>query len=147
MPNLPETVVAFLAANAIGAVFSLDVEPTSAPAGVVDRFGQIEPTVLFAADGYLYGGKRFDCLGRLRRDRGPRCPPSAQVVVVGNLADEPDLRGVPGARSFADVHRRRRPADRRLRAAALRPPRLHPLLVGHDRRGRSASSTGPAACC
>ncbi len=64
MPNLPETVIAFLATNAIGAVFS-STSADFGTAGVIDRFGQIDPVVLFAADGYMYGGKRFDCLERL----------------------------------------------------------------------------------
>ncbi|HKA03073.1 MAG TPA: acetoacetate--CoA ligase [Acidimicrobiales bacterium] len=100
MPNLPETVVMMLAATAIGAVFS----STSADfgvAGVVDRFGQIEPTVLLASDGYVYGGQRFDCLARLAEIQAA-LPSVRDTVVVGNLADDPDLSGIPGARSFAD---------------------------------------------
>ncbi len=100
MPNVPETVVAFLATNAIGAVFSSTSADFGA-AGVVDRFGQIGPKVLFVADGYLYGGKRFDCLGRLPEIQAG-LPTLEHVVVVGNLSDEPDLRGRPGVRSFAD---------------------------------------------
>ena len=72
MPNLPETVIAFLAANAVGAIFS-STSADFGTAGVIDRFGQIEPVLLFAADGYLYGGKRFECLDRLARD--PCRPP------------------------------------------------------------------------
>jgi acetoacetyl-CoA synthetase len=100
MPNLPETVVTMLAATAIGAVFS----STSADfgvAGVVDRFGQIAPSVLLASDGYLYGGQRFECLARLAEIRAA-LPSVRETVVVGNLADEPDLSGIDGARSFAD---------------------------------------------
>ena len=100
MPNVPETVVAFLATNALGAVFSSTSADFGA-AGVVDRFGQIGPKVLFAADGYLYGGKRFDCLGRLPEIQAG-LPTLEHVVVVGNLSDEPDLRGRPGVRSFPD---------------------------------------------
>ena len=100
MPNLPETVVMMLAATAIGAVFS----STSADfgvAGVVDRFGQIAPTVLLASDGYTYGGQRFDCLERLAEIRAA-LPSVRDTVVVGNLADEPDLSGIDGSLSLAD---------------------------------------------
>ena len=100
MPNVPETVVMMLAATAIGAVFS----STSADfgvAGVVDRFGQIAPSVLLASDGYTYGGQRYDCLERLAEIRAA-LPSVRDTVVVGNLADEPDLSRVAGARSFAD---------------------------------------------
>ena len=99
MPNVPETVIAMLAATSIGAVFS-STSADFGPAGVVDRFGQIEPVVLFAADGYLYGGKRFDCLGRLGEIRAA-LPTLRRVVVSGNLAEYPDVAGVPDATTFA----------------------------------------------
>jgi acetoacetyl-CoA synthetase len=59
LPNIPETVVAFLASASIGAVWS-SCSPDFGPRSVVDRFAQIEPKVLLAVDGYRYGGKDFD---------------------------------------------------------------------------------------
>ena len=59
MPNLPETIVAALGAATVGAVWS-SCSPDFGVQGVLDRFGQIEPRVLVAADGYFFGGKRFD---------------------------------------------------------------------------------------
>lgn len=59
LPNSPEAVVAFLACASIGAIWSCCSPDFGAPA-VVDRFSQIEPKVLFATDGYSYGGKWFD---------------------------------------------------------------------------------------
>lgn len=59
LPNIPEAVVAFLACASIGAVWS-SCSPDMGAASVVDRFRQIEPKVLFAVDGYQYGGKSFD---------------------------------------------------------------------------------------
>ena len=59
VPNAPESIVAMLAAASIGAVWS-SCSPDFGVNGVVDRFGQIEPTVLFTADGYRYNGKWFD---------------------------------------------------------------------------------------
>ena len=64
MPNSPETAIAMLATNALGAVFT-STSPDFGVAGVLDRFGQVEPTVLIAADGYVYGGNRHDRLNRL----------------------------------------------------------------------------------
>ena len=61
MPNVPETVVAFLAAASIGAIWS-SAAPEFGARSVVDRFAQIEPTVLLAVDGYRYGGRDFDRL-------------------------------------------------------------------------------------
>ena len=64
MPNLPETVVAALGTAAVGAVWS-SCSPDFGVQGVLDRFGQIEPRVLVAADGYFFGGKCFDVVPRL----------------------------------------------------------------------------------
>lgn len=60
MPNIPETIVAFLACASIGAVWS-SCSPDFGFRSVTDRFRQIEPKILFAVDGYQYGGKKFDC--------------------------------------------------------------------------------------
>ena len=61
MPNMPEAIVAMLAAASLGAVWS-SCSPDFGTAAVLDRFGQIEPKVLFAADGYFYNGKTYDAL-------------------------------------------------------------------------------------
>lgn len=61
MPNVPETVIAMLAAASLGAIWS-SCSPDFGASAVVDRFGQIKPRVLFAADGYQYAGKSIDCL-------------------------------------------------------------------------------------
>src|SRR5712691_392697 len=59
MPNIPETLIAFLACASMGAVWS-SCSPDFGTSSVIDRFKQIEPKVLFAVDGYQYGGKAFD---------------------------------------------------------------------------------------
>ena len=64
MPNMPETVIAMLAAASLGAIFS-SCSPDFGVQGVLDRFGQIEPKVLFACDGYRYNGKVIDMLARI----------------------------------------------------------------------------------
>jgi acetoacetyl-CoA synthetase len=65
MPNIPETVIAMLATASLGAVWS-SCSPDFGVKGVLDRFGQIEPKVLFCADGYRYAGKEIDSLPRVR---------------------------------------------------------------------------------
>ncbi len=65
MPNVPETIIAMLAATSLGAVWS-SCSPDFGINGVMDRFGQIEPKVLFACDGYHYNGKVIDSLPRVR---------------------------------------------------------------------------------
>ena len=64
LPNIPEAIVAFLACASIGAIWS-SCSPDFGPASVIDRFAQIEPKVLFAVDGYSYGGSDFDRRGVL----------------------------------------------------------------------------------
>ncbi len=59
MPNIPETLVALLARVSIGAIWS-SAAPEFGARSVIDRFAQIEPTVLLAVDGYRHGGKDFD---------------------------------------------------------------------------------------
>jgi acetoacetyl-CoA synthetase len=66
MPNLPETVIAMLATTSLGAIWS-SCSPDFGVTGVLDRFGQIQPRVLFCADGYRYSGRDIDCLERVRR--------------------------------------------------------------------------------
>ena len=87
LPNIAETIVVMLAAASIGAVFS-SCSPDFGVAGVIDRFGQIEPTVLIGADGYLYGGKRFELAERLT-EIALALPTVKRLVVVGHLGDAP----------------------------------------------------------
>ena len=85
IPNVPEAVVAMLATASIGAVWS-SCSPDFGAAGVLDRFGQIAPTVLVVADGYRYGGTMFDSLARVREFL-PSLPSVERVVVVENRTD------------------------------------------------------------
>ncbi len=64
-PNVPEAVIAMLATASLGAIWS-SCSPDFGPQGVLDRFGQIEPKVLFAADGYSYNGKIHGSESRLQ---------------------------------------------------------------------------------
>jgi acetoacetyl-CoA synthetase len=80
VPNMPETIVATLATASIGAIWS-SCSPDFGAQGVIDRFGQIEPKLLFAADGYFYGGKAFDSLARVAEFL-PRLPSVERVVVL-----------------------------------------------------------------
>ena len=68
MPNIPETIVAMLAATSLGATWS-SCSPDFGFRGVMDRFGQVRPKVLFTADGYFYNGKTFDSLAQVADDK------------------------------------------------------------------------------
>ena len=100
LPNLPEAVTAMLATASLGAIWS-SCSPEFGVDGVVDRFGQIEPKLLFTAESYCYGGKRFECLPRVaeivRRISAIRC-----VVVVPCLEAAASLAAIPGATALAD---------------------------------------------
>ena len=98
MPNLPETVVAMLAAVSIGAVWS-SCSPDFGVAGVMDRFGQIEPKVLFTADGYFYNGKTIDSLERVRRFAA-ESPSIRRLVVVAYVDAAPDMAALDHAVGF-----------------------------------------------
>ena len=80
LPNRPETYAVMLAAAGLGATFA-STSPDFGVDGVVDRFGQIEPTVLFAVPDYAYNGKRHDCLARLDEIRAS-LPTVAETFVV-----------------------------------------------------------------
>ena len=100
MPNIPETVIAMLGATAIGAIWS-SCSPDFGAAGVLDRFGQIQPRVLFCADSYLYSGREIDCLDRVR-EITRQIPEIERVVVVPYLNDSADLSGIRGATTWGE---------------------------------------------
>ena len=95
MPNMPQTVIAMLAATSIGAVWS-SCSPDFGIKGVLDRFGQIKPKVLFVADGYFFKGESLDSLDRVAsiiKD----LPSIEKVVVVPYTREEPDISGLRDA--------------------------------------------------
>ena len=98
LPNIPEAYIAMLAAATIGAVFS-STSPDFGVSGVLDRFRQIAPKVLIAADGYRYAGREHDCLDRLA-DIVTGLPTVTHVVLVPHL--EPSRSELPGTTRWAD---------------------------------------------
>ncbi len=95
MPNVPETVIAMLATTSIGAIWS-SCSPDFGTSGVLDRFGQIQPRVLFCADAYLYSGREIDCLARVA-EIAERSPEIERVVVLPYVNATPDLSSIRGA--------------------------------------------------
>jgi acetoacetyl-CoA synthetase len=101
--NRPEAVVAMLATASVGAVWS-SCSPDFGADAVLDRFGQIEPKVLFATDGYFYNGKNIDSLPALRSITA-RLPTLRAVVVVPYREREPDTSGISGAMLYPQLLR------------------------------------------
>jgi acetoacetyl-CoA synthetase len=101
MPNIPETLVAFLATASLGAIWS-SCSPDFGASSVVDRFAQIEPKVLFCVDGYRYGGRDFD---RTEVVAGLQSamPTLERTVVLSYLAPEPDLSRLDRAITWDDL--------------------------------------------
>ncbi|HET7757265.1 MAG TPA: acetoacetate--CoA ligase [Steroidobacteraceae bacterium] len=137
LPNLPETVIAMLAAASIGATWS-SCSPDFGAHGVLDRFGQIQPRVLFTADGCYYAGKTLDSLGSMAEVLA-RLPSVERVVVVPYREKQPQLArlGAAAGRAsyWSDFGARGRP----LRCAPL--PFNHPLYILY-----SSGTTGAPKC-
>jgi acetoacetyl-CoA synthetase len=135
MPNIPGTVIAMLAASSLGAVFS-SCSPDFGVQGVLDRFGQIEPRILFAADGCFYGGKVIDVIDRIA-EIAQRLPSVQQVVVVPYTQRSPDIARIPKA---VDIHDWMAPYEpRTIQFEQL--PFDHPLYVLY-----SSGTTGAPKC-
>ncbi len=133
VPNCPEAVVAMLAATSLGAVWS-SCSPDFGYEGAIDRFGQIQPKVLVTADGYLYAGKEFDSLDRVRR-LAATVGSIERVVVIPYRSPAPDLSGLPRPSLFDDFGR----DDRELAFASL--PFDHPVYILY-----SSGTTGKPKC-
>jgi acetoacetyl-CoA synthetase len=121
MPNIPETVVTFLAAASVGAIWSL-CSPDMGPLAIVDRFRQIAPKVLIAADGYRHGGKAY---GRTEVTSSilAALPSVEQVIVLPQTGDRTGLSAFPGAQDWRELARTPAP----LRTEIV--PFDHPLWV------------------
>ena len=94
MPNVTETVVAMLAATSLGAVWT-SCSPDFGFQGVMDRFGQVKPKVLFAANGYYYNGKAHDSLDKVRQI-AEEIDSLEQVVIVEIVESAPDTADIGG---------------------------------------------------
>ncbi len=101
MPNIPETLVALLAVASLGAIWS-SAAPEFGARSVIDRFAQIEPTVLLAVDGYRHGGKDFDRTAALRSIVA-ELPSVRHTVLLPYLSSDASAAGLPGALSWSEL--------------------------------------------
>jgi len=123
MPNMPETIIAMLAATSLGATWS-SCSPDFGIKGVLDRFGQIRPKVLFTANGYSFKGKKFDSLGRVSEILKD-IPSVEKVVVVPYTEEDPDISGLPKAVAYEEF-KSKGPAPE---IAFTQLPADHPLYI------------------
>jgi acetoacetyl-CoA synthetase len=135
MPNMPESVAFMLAAASLGAIWS-SASPDFGVQGVLDRFGQIAPKVLVAAEGYFYSGKTLDCLDKLA-SIVPGIPSLEKVVVVPYTREAADISGVAKAVHLGDFL-----APFTAKAVEyIRLPFDHPLYIMY-----SSGTTGAPKC-
>ncbi len=144
LPNMPEAIVSVLATASVGAVWS-SCSPDFGAQGVLDRFGQIEPKVLIACDGYYYNGKALDISDKLA-EIVSKLPSVKLVIVVSYLGRENDVaRGLntslmhrgAKAQTWGDAVHARQAAP----LAFERFPFSHPLYVLF-----SSGTTGMPKC-
>jgi acetoacetyl-CoA synthetase len=135
LPNMPEAIVAVLATAAVGAVWS-SCSPDFGVQGVLDRFGQIEPRILLTADGYFYGGRTHDSLGKAA-EIAHALPTVEQVVIVPWTGRPVALDGIPNAVLWDDFTAGRQGVP----LAFERLPFDHPLYILF-----SSGTTGVPKC-
>jgi acetoacetyl-CoA synthetase len=135
MPNMPAAMIAMLAATSLGAAWS-SCSPDFGIKGVLDRFGQIKPKILFTANGYSFKGKKIDSLERIA-DILKQLPSIEKVVVVPYTDQNPDISRVPKAVNYHDFKSSQ--ADLDIEFAQL--PFMHPLYIMY-----SSGTTGLPKC-
>ena len=137
LPNLPEATIAMLATASLGAIWS-SCSPDFGAHGVLDRFGQIAPKVLFTADGYFYAGKTLDSLAPMA-EMASQLPSVTRVVVIPYVSAEPQLGRLGAAAARATHWQAFGERGAPLHFASL--PFNHPLYILY-----SSGTTGSPKC-
>jgi len=135
IPNMPEAIIGMLAAASLGATWS-SCSPDFGIKGVLDRFGQIKPRVIFTANGYSFKGRKFDSLERISNIL-KQLPSIEKVVVVPYTQQKPDISSVPNAVHYDNF----RSAESGLEIEFTQLPFDHPLYIMY-----SSGTTGLPKC-
>ena len=134
IPNMPEAIIAMLAATSLGATWS-SCSPDFGIKGVLDRFGQTEPRVLFTADGYFFKGKTIDSLDRIAGII-KELPSIEKIVVVPYTKEQPDCSNLPNAVLYDDFK-----AKKAEEIEFVQLPFSHPVYIMY-----SSGTTGLPKC-
>jgi acetoacetyl-CoA synthetase len=135
VPNMPEAIFAMLAATSAGATWS-SCSPDFGIKGVLDRFGQIKPKVLFTTNGYWFKGKNLDSIERISNIL-KELPSIEKVVVVPYTEKEPDIGSIPNAVHYRDF----RSSKSNLKIKFEQLPFEHPHYIMY-----SSGTTGLPKC-
>ena len=135
IPNMPASIIAMLAAASIGATWS-SCSPDFGIKGVLDRFGQIKPKVLFTANGYSFKGKKLDCLERIANIL-KELPSIEKVVVVPYTEQKADISSIPNAVHYNEF----KSSESNLDIEFEQLPFDHPLYIMY-----SSGTTGLPKC-
>ncbi len=135
MPNMPDTIIFMLATASLGAIWS-SCSPDFGTQGVLDRFRQIEPSILFAVEGYYYNGKTHDTLPRIA-EIVDKLPSLESTVIVSYTRDKPDISAIRRAQHLEDFVAPWRSGDIEFRQL----PFDHPLFILY-----SSGTTGVPKC-
>jgi acetoacetyl-CoA synthetase len=135
LPNMPETVIAMLATSSLGAVWS-SCSPDFGEQGVLDRFGQIEPKVLFCTDGYWYNGKRHDVRAKTNAI-AQQIPSLATCVLLPYGDQDADTGPLQNAVTIGDATKHLQPTEIDFQQL----PFAHPLYIMF-----SSGTTGAPKC-
>lgn len=134
MPNIPETLIAMLATTSLGAAWS-SASPDFGVQGILDRFGQIEPKILIAVDGYYYNGKWVDCRAKLE-EIIPQVPSLEKVIFV-SYNPEKAIETLGDAVLYSDIVKQYAPKDITFTRVSFN----HPLFIMF-----SSGTTGKPKC-
>jgi len=135
VPNMPESIIAMLASASIGATWS-SCSPDFGIKGVLDRFGQIKPKVLFTANGYYFKGKKIDSLERIENIL-KKIDSVEKVVVIPYTEKEPDISRIPHSIGYNEFISSRTGQE----IAFEQLPFDHPLYIMY-----SSGTTGLPKC-